>query len=117
MGFGQRIIDFSLVLIFLFVYFSLPASAQEPIKNRQYASATLVIYNQNVANSRKLAAYYAGKRNIPFENLIGLKCSAEEIILGPNIKGRYRNHSANNLMLMVGGKEKKMPKETCGPFI
>ena len=80
MGFGQRIIDFSLVLIFLFVYFSLPVSAQEPIKNRQYASATLVIYNQNVANSRKLAAYYAGKRNIPFENLIGLKCSAEEII-------------------------------------
>mgnify|MGYP003314911616 CR=1 FL=1 len=39
-----------------------------------------MIYNQNVANSRKLAAYYAGKRNIPFENLIGLKCSAEEII-------------------------------------
>ena len=80
MGFDQRIIDFNWISIFLFVYFFSSASAQESVKNSQYASATLVIYNQNVADSRKLAAYYAGKRNIPFENLIGMKCSTEEII-------------------------------------
>lgn len=80
MGFDQRIIDFHWISIFLFVYLFSSASAQESVKNSQYASATLVIYNQNVADSRKLAAYYAGKRNIPFENLIGMKCSTEEII-------------------------------------
>jgi len=80
MGFEWRIIDFYCISIFFFVSFFSSAVAQEPAKNSQYASATLVIYNQNVANSRKLAAYYAGKRNIPFENLIGMKCSTEEII-------------------------------------
>ena len=75
MGSDQRSIDFNLVLIFLFVCFFSAASGKEPVKNSQYAPATLVIYNQNVADSRKLAAYYAGKRNVPFENLIGLKCS------------------------------------------
>ena len=80
MGFEWRIIDFYCISIFFFVSFFSSAVAQEPAKNSQYASATLVIYNQNVADSRKLAAYYAGKRNIPFENLIGMKCSTEEII-------------------------------------
>ena len=80
MGFDQRSIDFNLVLIFLFICFFSAASGKEPAKNSQYAPATLVIYNQNVADSRKLAAYYAGKRNVPFENLIGLKCSTEESI-------------------------------------
>jgi len=80
MGSGQRIINFNFVLIFLFICFFLSALGKEPVKNSEYPSATLVIYNQNVGDSRKLAAYYAGKRNIPFENLIGLKCSTDESI-------------------------------------
>ncbi|HAA88578.1 MAG TPA: hypothetical protein DCE22_09990 [Verrucomicrobiales bacterium] len=80
MGFDQRIIDFNLSLTLLFFCFLSSLLGKEPLGNSQYPSATLVIYNQNVGDSRKLAAYYAGKRNVPFENLIGLKCSTEEII-------------------------------------
>ena len=54
------------------------AEASEP--NDQYGEATLVLYNQNVADSRKLAAHYSKVRNIPFSNLVGFKCPTSEII-------------------------------------
>ena len=70
------------ILIFLFLFLILGtlnfAEASEP--NDQYGEATLVLYNQNVADSRKLAAYYSKVRNIPFSNLVGFKCPTSEII-------------------------------------
>ena len=70
------------ILIFLFLFlisgtFNF-AEASKP--NDQYGEATLVLYNQNVADSRKLAAYYSKVRNIPFSNLVGFKCTTREII-------------------------------------
>ena len=70
------------ILIFLFLFLILGnlnfAGGSEP--NDQYGEATLVLYNQNVADSRKLAAYYSKVRNIPFSNLVGFKCPTSEII-------------------------------------
>ena len=70
------------ILMFLFLFlisgnFNF-AEASEP--NDQYGEATLVLYNQNVADSRKLAAHYSKVRNIPFSNLVGFKCPTSEII-------------------------------------
>jgi uncharacterized protein (TIGR03790 family) len=44
------------------------------------AAATVVIYNRNQPESLALAKYYAQKRHIPDEQLIGLNCSKEEEI-------------------------------------
>ena len=49
-------------------------------RNDNYGAATLVVYNQNVKDSRRLAAYYAKARNIPFENLVATKCPTSESI-------------------------------------
>jgi uncharacterized protein (TIGR03790 family) len=51
------------------------ASAANP-----YAAATVVVFNETDRDSVELAHFYAEKRGIPKEQLIGLKCSkAEEI--------------------------------------
>jgi uncharacterized protein (TIGR03790 family) len=44
------------------------------------AAATVVIYNRNDKASAALAKYYAGRRNIPASQLVGLACSSEEEI-------------------------------------
>ena len=44
------------------------------------AMATVVIYNDTDEDSRSLARYYAEKRGIPRNNLVGLKCSQKEEI-------------------------------------
>ena len=74
------------ILIFLFLFLISGtlnyAEASDP--NEQYGEATLVLYNQNFADSRKLAAYYSKVRNIPFSNLVGFKCPTSEIISRPD---------------------------------
>jgi uncharacterized protein (TIGR03790 family) len=44
------------------------------------AAATIVIYNQTDPQSQALAKYYAGRRGIPADHLLGLACSAKEEI-------------------------------------
>ncbi len=44
------------------------------------AAATLVVYNEADGDSRDLARFYAEKRGIPKNNLVGLKCSTFEEI-------------------------------------
>lgn len=44
------------------------------------ALATAVIYNRADPSSEKIAEYYAKRRNIPAEHLVGLDCSAQETI-------------------------------------
>ncbi|MEI8342629.1 MAG: hypothetical protein WCH43_13990, partial [Verrucomicrobiota bacterium] len=49
------------------------------IKNPE-AAATLVIFNNADPSSVELAGYYAEKRGIPFDHLIGLDCPLTEEI-------------------------------------
>jgi len=44
------------------------------------AQATVVVYNEADRDSAALARFYAGKRNIPKDHVLGLKCSREEEI-------------------------------------
>ncbi|MBA3832336.1 MAG: TIGR03790 family protein [Chthoniobacterales bacterium] len=44
------------------------------------SKATIVIYNRAAPESAGLAHFYAGKRHIPNDHLIGLECSTEEEI-------------------------------------
>src|SRR5687768_10918724 len=44
------------------------------------AQATLVIFNELDPDSRELAYFYAGKRGIPKEQVLGLKCAITEQI-------------------------------------
>ena len=54
-----------------------PAIAQT---DEQLAAATLVIYNANDPESLELANYYASRRNIPSNKLLGLDCPVKEEI-------------------------------------
>lgn len=69
-----------LIFLFLFLISGTFNFAEVSQPNDQYEETTLVLYNQNVADSRKLAAYYSKVRNIPFSNLVGFKCPTSEII-------------------------------------
>ena len=68
------------IFLFLFLISGTLNFAEGSELNDQYGDSTLVLYNQNVADSRKLAAYYSKVRNIPFANLVGFKCPTTEII-------------------------------------
>ena len=46
----------------------------------ELAQATLVVYNENDPLSHELALFYAEKRGIAAEQVVGLKCSTEEEI-------------------------------------
>ena len=70
----------TLIFLFLFLISGTLNFAEGSELNDQYGDSTLVLYNQNVADSRKLAAYYSKVRNIPFANLVGFKCPTTEII-------------------------------------
>ena len=49
-----------------------------PVKTLE--GATVVIFNSNDPESADLARFYAGKRNIPKEQVVGLKCPTKEEI-------------------------------------
>ena len=70
----------TLIFLFLFLISGTLNFAEGSELNDQYGDSTLVLYNQNVADYRKLAAYYSKLRNIPFANLVGFKCPTTEII-------------------------------------
>ena len=70
---------------------SIPAEAQifrnaEEVEKRKAppqnadAAATIVVFNQNDRDSEELAKFYASKRSIPKNQLIGLDCSRQEEI-------------------------------------
>ena len=44
------------------------------------ADLAVVVYNENDPFSRELADFYAGKRGIPSERVVGIKCSTDEEI-------------------------------------
>lgn len=67
-------------LLFLTLFGGLGAPAQLPDGPGNLAPRTVVLYNANQPASRELAEYYAKQRNIPGENLVGLKCAEAETI-------------------------------------
>src|SRR3954468_13958309 len=57
------------------LFLALTARADTPL-----ASATIVLFNKNASDSAELARFYAQKRGIAVDHLVGLDCStAEEI--------------------------------------
>src|SRR4051812_47693777 len=46
----------------------------------QPAPETIVLFNRSFEGSEELARYYASKRQIPEDRLVGLKCAKEETI-------------------------------------
>ncbi len=55
-------------------------SSPTPSAQQVEADATLVVYNNADPDSVNLAAYYAQKRKIPLDHLVGLDCSNNEEI-------------------------------------
>ncbi|MFM8807291.1 MAG: TIGR03790 family protein, partial [Chthoniobacterales bacterium] len=55
------------------------AQSERPRPSRE-AAATLVVFNTRDPESRALADYYAERRYIPYEQVIGLDCPTEEEI-------------------------------------
>ena len=42
------------------------------------ASDLVIVFNRNLPESREVAAYYAGKRRVPVDNLVGVDVPASE---------------------------------------
>ena len=57
------------------------------------ADSAVVVFNENDPFSRELADFYAGKRGIPPERVVGLKCSTDEEIS----REEYDEHIAGPL--------------------
>jgi hypothetical protein len=66
---------FALRFSFLLVALVAAVQAQESgVRTTREAAATAVIFNTRDPESRGLAEYYAERRAIPPENIIGLDC-------------------------------------------
>ena len=52
----------------------------QPPPSTPEAAATIVVYNENDSDSDNLARFYATKRGIPKERMVGLKCPPKEEI-------------------------------------
>jgi hypothetical protein len=67
--------------VFLLVALVAAVHAQESgVRTTREAAATAVVFNPRDPESRGLAEYYAERRAIPPENIIGLDCPLEEEI-------------------------------------
>lgn len=67
----------SSLLIFALTFLSTSLRAQA-IADWDAAAETAIVFNPDFPGSAELAAYYAEKRHIPKERIIGLRCSQED---------------------------------------
>jgi len=74
----QGIVASRIIALCLFLLTSVRGNAATP--EQPDSQATLVIFNNALPLSADLAGYYAKKRGIPFDHLIGLDCSMAETI-------------------------------------
>ena len=65
------------VLLFTLSFWPLRQVVAVP---NELANATIVVYNEAVPEGKILASYYAGKRAIPEDHIVALKCTKEEVI-------------------------------------
>ncbi|MDP9253356.1 MAG: TIGR03790 family protein [Verrucomicrobiota bacterium] len=77
------------------IAFAQPARAEEPL-----ATSTLVVFNSDIPESAALAKFYAQKRGIARDHLIGLACPKEEEIS----REEYDNTIAEPLRAMFATK-------------
>ena len=63
--------------IFLAIIIFLGCVSTLSAKEATLASQTLVVYNSNDPESVELAKYYAARRRIPDDQVLGLKCTTE----------------------------------------
>lgn len=76
----------------LLLAFTLPAHAQlVALADWDAAAETVVIFNPDFPGSAELAAYYAEKRHISKERLIGLRCSREDSISRGEFESQLRS--------------------------
>ena len=68
---------FSLLLV---AVLATAQAAEDGTRTTREAGATAVVFNTRDPESRALAEYYAERRAIPSENIIGLDCTLEEEI-------------------------------------
>jgi uncharacterized protein (TIGR03790 family) len=61
--------------VFCFVFLATPLFAEKPL-----APATIVVFNEDIPESVELAKFYAQKRGIARDHLVGLSCSRTEEI-------------------------------------
>ena len=71
---------FSTVLVILAVFLTATRADNTLIRPTREADATLVIFNTRDPESRALAGYYAERRRIPADQVVGLDCPIEEEI-------------------------------------
>ena len=77
MGFSILDIRFSICAAALLLAFEVKGGAEE---GNPDAAATLVIFNENDRDSAELARFYAEKRGIAKDRVLGLKCPKVEEI-------------------------------------
>src|SRR3954469_12439285 len=63
-----------------FLFFLLASVAISALAEKPLAPATIVIFNKDVPESVELAKFYAEKRGIARNHLVGLSCSKTEEI-------------------------------------
>jgi hypothetical protein len=69
---------FSAAALLLLAALASPLSAETSQQPSREAAATLVVFNNRDPDARALADYYAQRRFIPLEQVIGLDCPTEE---------------------------------------
>lgn len=73
-------LKFSTVLVALAAFLSAARADDNLVGQTREADATLVVFNTRDPESRALAEYYAERRRIPADQVIGLDCPLEEEI-------------------------------------
>ncbi len=83
---------------------AVPLWAEEPL-----APATIVVFNRNVPDSVQLAKFYAQKRGIARDHLVGLACSKEEEISRDGLRPHDRGAVPRDLQkaTLVDGARKR----------
>ena len=71
-------LKFSTVLVALAAFLSVARADDNLVGQTREADATLVVFNTRDPESRALAEYYAERRRIPADQVIGLDCPLEE---------------------------------------
>lgn len=74
---------------FLLLLLAFPARAQL-VADWDAAAETAVVFNLDFPGSRELATYYAERRHIPKERVIGLRCSQEDSVSRGEFESQLR---------------------------
>ncbi|MHA3770728.1 TIGR03790 family protein [Verrucomicrobiota bacterium sgz303538] len=83
-GLNRRIREFALLIAFFCCAGGVSAQSLQLVEpdqdQKSEAAATLVVFNEADPDSRDLAKFYAEKRGIPRDQLVGLRCPTTEEI-------------------------------------